>query len=300
MIAFYHSRDLDGWCSGAIIKLKYPDCELIGYDYGQPFPFYKCWNQEVIMVDVSLQPLRKMIDLSSICKLTWIDHHKGAIDDYNIALQKEIINVTWKINAVLDTKLSACELTWKYLFPNMPIPTAVTLLGRYDTFRKTEGFWTETINFQYGMRLICNSPETFPKVFLFDEMVLYSQIEHVMKNGEIVLKYQSQVDESTAKKAFIIDFEGHPALTVNGIQFNSQAFKSVYDPEKHDIMMMFQYEPSINQWKFSIYTEKEGIDCAAIAKKYGGGGHPKAAGFQLTNDAFNDLIFPVTRQFAKT
>ena len=30
MTGIYHSRDLDGWASGAIMKLKYPDIKLIG------------------------------------------------------------------------------------------------------------------------------------------------------------------------------------------------------------------------------------------------------------------------------
>ena len=37
MIGVYHNRDLDGFTSGAIIKLKYPDAKMIGYDYGHPF-----------------------------------------------------------------------------------------------------------------------------------------------------------------------------------------------------------------------------------------------------------------------
>jgi hypothetical protein len=55
MIGICHSRDLDGYTSGAILKLKYPEIKLIGYDYGQPIP----WDQipvgeAVIMADVSL------------------------------------------------------------------------------------------------------------------------------------------------------------------------------------------------------------------------------------------------------
>ena len=38
MKCFYHSADLDGQCSGAIVKLARPDCELVGIDYGDPFP----------------------------------------------------------------------------------------------------------------------------------------------------------------------------------------------------------------------------------------------------------------------
>lgn len=36
---FYHSADLDGFCSGAIIKYSFPECELIPINYGDTFPW---------------------------------------------------------------------------------------------------------------------------------------------------------------------------------------------------------------------------------------------------------------------
>ncbi len=57
MYCVYHSRDLDGYCSGAIVKKKYPDAVLIGFDYGQGLQklielIPK--GEDTIMVDVSL------------------------------------------------------------------------------------------------------------------------------------------------------------------------------------------------------------------------------------------------------
>lgn len=312
MICFYHSRDLDGWCSGAIVKLKYPDCELIGYDYGQPFPWDKVVDQEVIMADVSLQPFSEMLTLANSCKkFTWIDHHKGAIDDYFKAVIDRPGFYT-NISGSLLTGIAACELTWKHLFPDQHIPPVVEFLGIWDTFRKTEvteNDWNEVIlPVQYGMRVICNSPETFPVDLLqptskndptgkYDTIIMGVQqkLIDILESGKSVLKYQSQVDEYTAKKAFVVNWEGYRIIAINGIQFNSLTFKSIWNPEKHDIMMMFQFEGQTKTWKFSIYTEKEGIDCSAIAKRHGGGGHIKAAGFQLTinefEDFFNDYVY---------
>lgn len=39
-ICFYHKADLDGVCSGAIVKHFVPDVELYGFDYGEEFDFY--------------------------------------------------------------------------------------------------------------------------------------------------------------------------------------------------------------------------------------------------------------------
>lgn len=83
------------------------------------------------------------------------------------------------------------------------------------------------------------------------------------------------------KKAFVIDFHGLRAIACNSGS-GSTSFASVWDPEKHDLMMTFKYTGE--KWVFGIYTDKEDIDLSAIAKTYpGGGGHRKAAGFQLDN-----------------
>ena len=54
--------------------------------------------------------------------------------------------------------------------------------------------------------------------------------------------------------------------------------------KEYDAVIPFYY---INgKWKYSIFTEKDNVDCESIAKYYGGGGHKKAAGWVI-----DDLIF---------
>src|SRR6478752_505357 len=111
MICIYHSRDLDGYCSGAIVKYKYPNAKLIGFDYGQKLPMDEIPSGEpIIMVDVSL-PMHEMEELSkhSGYNMTWIDHHISAISDYKN-------HDHFGITAVLENGISACEGAWKYLF----------------------------------------------------------------------------------------------------------------------------------------------------------------------------------------
>lgn len=82
-------------------------------------------------------------------------------------------------------------------------------------------------------------------------------------------------------------------IACNTTTNNSQFFDSVYDPEKHDLMVAFArvsnvrwfreneqgYPQRAYPWKVSIYSTKPEIDCGAIAKSFGGGGHKGAAGF---------------------
>lgn len=278
MICFYHSRDLDGYTGGFIVKQRYPEAILIGYDYGKPFPWDKIPKGEpVIMIDVSLS-MTDMLKLAMhSTKFTWIDHHISAI--------KEFEATSWptpEMTAVLQDGISACEGGWNYLFPDKSMPEAIKLLGEYDTWRnKDKDRWENRIlPFQFGMRMLCNSPETFPTSVIYHEDAL-DNIEEIITNGRTILDYQAQVNERACHSSFEFNFEGLRAICLNGGGFNSDVFKSVYDPEKHDIMMPFQFNGKF--WTVSLYTTHDHIDCSMIAKSKGGGGHKKAAGFQ-TND----------------
>lgn len=226
------------------------------------------------MIDISF-PMEEMDKIATNAfpnRFTWIDHHISAINDY-----KAYYNFTVPINAVLDNSRSACEGGWTHFFPETETPEAVRLLGEYDTWRKADlARWENKIMpFQYGMKMLCSSPKTFPSVMLED-----NNVEHIMEIGQNILEYQAEIDKINCKKnAFETDFKGYRAICLNGGGFSSNTFKSVYNPAKHDLMMCFQHNGRF--WTVSIYTTNPDIDCSALAKSMGGGGHRTAAGFQI-------------------
>ncbi len=286
-ICFYHSKDLDGFASGAIVKLKYPEAILIGFDYGQEFPVDKLMiDDEIIMIDVSL-PITKMFDVARQVKsFIWIDHHKSAIDEFHdyTRMKKYPYGYSSNITEVLEDGTAACEIGWKYFFPYINVPKAVRLLSQYDTWQNNDkALWDGMIlPFQYGMRQICNSPETFPEeLFLETYDTEDDKTYDIIRNGSVILSYQAKISELACKKwSFECDIDGYRAICLNGGGFNSDVFKSTYNPEKHDIMMPFVFNGK--EWVVSLYTFKD-IDVSQIAKSRGGGGHEKAAGFMMKN-----------------
>lgn len=286
MYCIYHSKDLDGFTSGAIVKLKYPEAVLIGYDYGEEFPWDKIEpGKPVIMIDVSLPP-DKMFELSKHTnnQLTWIDHHISAINAHNnFAANKDPF-----LTPVLEVGIAACEIGWKYLFPDKTMPEAVKLVGEYDTFRRSnkKRWENKILPFQYGLRTVAS---TVDDVFNWLLMMYSLEFEKNYDNnielridaGKLILAYQDQISKVQMEKAaFECEFEGLKAICLNGssMVFNSLSFKSVYDESKHDVMVLFQFTG--DQWKFTLYTTKNDVDCSAIAKSKGGGGHKQAAGFE--------------------
>lgn len=282
MKCFYHSADLDGHCSGAIVKFKFPECELFPINYGHDFPWEAISNplEKVYMVDFALQPFSDMIKLNSICRLTWIDHHKTAIDD---AVQSGI-----DIDGVRIEGQSGCELTWDYLF-NSKRPLVVSLLGRYDVWDHSD---EATLPFQYGMRLKTTFPEKSMKMWrrLFNG---HDDID-IIENGRLIIEYESNTNEKFCKSYSFAtmmpdsksDDEGNPpnmlrAVCVNKGFTNSKVFDSIWNSEEYDIMITFCRLPlPKRKWTVSLYSDKNNVDCGTIAKSFGGGGHKGAAGFQ--------------------
>jgi len=270
MKCFYHSADLDGHCSGALIKRKYPECEMIGIDYGNDFPWSSISKEEMVfMVDFSLQPFSDMRKLRGMCNLIWIDHHVSAIKD-----SKEGSDSSWC--GLVHTGTGACALVWKYLYSSEPLPTFVQLLAEYDVWNHSD---SRTMLFQYGMRLIS---DTLPNNQGFWEALFdHEYVAQIVDNGATVLEYQ-QIENRKYIQAigFECMFDGFRCIAVNRGLTNSKLFDSVWDPKKYDIMLTFYMISPEKGWIVSLYTDKPEIDVSVIAKKHGGGGHKGASGFQ--------------------
>ena len=297
MIVIHHNKDLDGFSSGAICKLKYPEAKLIGWDYKDPIPdFQQFTGQDVIMIDVSF-PFEKLQQLGLICNLTLIDHHISLYKEIDSFLNHEYSEVqtcdlrTLTFNYIYEGGVAACEIGWKHLFPDKPVPYAITLLGRYDTWRQKEGDWeNETLPFQYGMRVDCISAETFPMYLLNKDQDFNGDdyVYNIVEQGIAILKYQEQQDMLACQRsAFEKEvYGGLRGICLNTRAFSSNTMKSVYDPEKHDVMIGFEYTGT--KWSVSLRSTKDEVDVSLIAKSRGGGGHKAAAGFETNN--FNQIF----------
>jgi len=295
---FYHNADLDGICSAAIVHQKYPDAELIGIDYGDPFP----WDtirpgEDVWMVDFSLQPFSDMVRLRQLATLTWIDHHVSAIGDRPKA---------WRGIQVVG--IGACALVWDFIYGGTtdtePRPRAVELLAKYDVWNFDD---SDTLAFQYGIRTyeLSNDPchsgweGIFTGDWVQDEalmlgnaIVKYIERDNALKARALCFDHTLRLSQGDferlsgsllsldVKKEIARLFPIH-CLAANFGPSNSKLFDSLWDPEKYDAMLLFSYRPKNKLWTISLYTTRDDVDCSVVAKAYGGGGHKMAAGFQI-------------------
>jgi len=276
MICFYHSADLDGHCSGAIVKQAHPDCIMIGIDYGDEFPWdmvkrTPAMKDDLWMVDFCLQPFEDMLQLGRWYgrNLIWIDHHKSALEqaaecNFTPAGRREIGK-------------AACELTWEYLYGSLACGHAIRLLGRYDVWDHSD---PRTLPFQYAMRMENTHPQN---QMLWKNLIRKNEstYKRILRAGELILKYQRSRNRAIIKaRGFETEFAGMKVLACNAQLASSMLFESHWDPEKYEAMVTFAMLPN-GKWTVSLYTDREDVDVSKICKNLGGGGHKNAAGFQV-------------------
>jgi uncharacterized protein len=303
-IGFFHNSDLDGHCSGAILKYKMPDIELVGLDYtvskeGEfpTWPVDEVKNaDEVYMVDFCL-PQADMVLISILMennggKFVWIDHHKSAIEMF-AGLDAD---VQGGFATKLDSGKAACELVWEYLYPGKKTPKFVKLLGKYDTWRRQDKReWEEDIlPFEYGMMACDTNPvggtRVWKDLLLTDIPILRDvAINSISVGGRHVLKYLRTRNEEIAKRdSYLVEIDGLRGIAINSESHSSMVLESVYDPNLHDIMIVYNHTHE-QKWYISFYSTHNGIDCSEVAKKRGGGGHRGAAGCSVDELPFKKI-----------
>lgn len=262
---FYHGADFDGICSGAIVKYTIPDAMMYPIDYGQPFPWHEIQANDIVyMVDFSLCA-SDMAKLSTMCTLTWIDHHATAINAYE--------TMGKHISGIRVTTSSACQITWEY-FRVYPEPRSVTLLGRYDIWDHDD----DVLDFQYGM-LGKDLQSIQPGTEFWEDLFENLNVDLTILRGRVIRTYQEQQDAKyVAAYAFEKDLFGkYKTICCSRGMTSSKLFDSVVNREHYDLMCWFVTIPD-GRWRVTLATERD-IDVGAICALLGGGGHLKVGGF---------------------
>jgi len=291
-VCVYHRGDLDGKCGAAIYahamrQLYKSDLTsegqpwyLWGVEYGDDINLDLLNNSNLVVIDWSFQPWSLFEEvLHRAHQVTWIDHHKSAIQDYLSAEHKD----SWcPLITVLSEDFAACELAWKYFFPDAPMPEAVRLLGRYDMWDHRDPY---CVPFQYYMRAQDNRLLEPVSDFWRQLLIGAIDIKSVVNIGELVMQYKEKCDDEIAANWFPVKLGGLNWQACNSLVGNSQLFDSVRDGDNYHGVMIFGWTGK--HWRVRLYSARPDVDCSVIAKEYGGGGHRGAAGFSCEQLPFS-------------
>ena len=255
---YYHNADLDGLCSAAIVYQKFGNiAEYVGVNYGDPLDLDPSFDQ-ILFVDFSPEPHPSPLPNN----LFVIDHHKTSIG----------------LPGIIDTKRAACVLCWNHFFPTEPLPVAVGWIGQADTWQKDSTWGTHVIPFCLSLQAIWPYPADEVWPFLFDAGRI--ALRDMVKEGRAIKLYLASQNVRLAQaQAYTTNFVGYATAVIIGGGKGSHRLNGFYDPAVHVLQMVVERTQN-RFWRYHLYTDRDDIDVSEIAKRFGGGGHQKAAGFQ--------------------
>lgn len=293
MKCFYH-KDSDGKAAAYWVRRSIDDkvdraacCrpeEFFPITYGDPFPWQSIEKDELVwIVDYSIDPGAMARLLTITTNVIWIDHHRTAIDKYD----------SWdgpEIDGVRVDGIAACMLTYLYtrrlrggsidLDDCRLAPKWLRLIADYDTwtFRYKED--TRCFETAFGAYDFSPCSELWSE---FEGFHSNDAVNDFINEGRAMLRWRDSWARSVMKLGWEMEWEGHRCFLCNLPRCNSDFFKSM-NGNGYDILVPFYYDGQRDMWSVSLYSSK--VDVQAIAKRYGGGGHRGAAGFQTAKLPF--------------
>jgi len=273
----YHD-DMDGRAAAAILlranaggDLEHAYATCLPMQYAREVPFHEIEKDEdVIIVDFSLQKPGDWQKLLEITKnVVWLDHHQTAID------KSDEIPEVRKLKGLRCSGQAGCLLAWRWVHDEMEPPRHIQLIADRDVWKWE--FGKATARFHAGAGLYDTKPESG----WWD--VVHTIMDEVNDAGKAVVGYKQEFYKDLREAiSFQTEIDGHEAIAMNlprGAGSEGFGFKDGWKgelPDEWPILMSFYWDG--DKWTISLYSKT--VDVSEIAKKYGGGGHKGAAGFQ--------------------
>lgn len=123
----------------------------------------------------------------------------------------------------------------------------------------------------------------------FDKYLDDSAVDNAQERGAYILAYSKTVISKIAKNASPRKMGGKDILVVNSPHWMSEIGAAL--SPKCDFALIWYRDHDGKQTRISLRSHHDDSDVSEIAKKYGGGGHRKAAGFSLPDSVDIESIF---------
>jgi uncharacterized protein len=257
----YHAQCPDGFGAAySAWKILKNEAEYIPVNHNNPIPPLE--NGSLLYIVDFCYPKNILLNLLSRMKqIIILDHHKTAQED----LQAIDLAQYPHLSVTFDMNKSGAVLTWEH-FHQTPVPEFLRYIEDKDLWLF---LLPQSKEFSAGLRGYDMDFE------LWDSL----QVIDLIKEGDVLLKYQTKVVERLCGNARMIKIAGHEVPVVNSSILQSEIGNylcKIY-PDKAFGAVYFE----VGEKRFLSLRSVGDFDVAKIASGYGGGGHKNASGFVI-------------------
>lgn len=261
IVVLYHGDCPDGFSAAWAAWKKLGDtAEYTPLYHGKPLPYFS--DKDVFLLDIipSVDAVNKIISCNR--SVIPIDHHKS--NNSKLDLFEK---------SYFDIDKSGAVLTWEYFHPNKNIPLLLRYIQDIDIW-KFELPSSREIN-AYIPTFDYSFPEWEHIATMLDDS---EQIKGFIEKGAVIVKYENfMINKLLNDNAQSVNFEGYETLAINSPVWSSWIG---YELVKRKPPISITWSQLADQITVSLRSDGN-VDVSLIAKKYGGGGHKAAAGFEL-------------------
>lgn len=294
----YHRVDWDGYTAAAVALRAFPDAELIGWNYKDPFPVVDSYDR-VVLVDLTIYSQRPdgsqdfswMINNQD--RLIWFDHHPIIKD------------VPGKYCGVQEEGIGACWLVYEYFRKTRGIICSgedhIRYAATFDVFRK-DGWlcdWEDAWAYQLYLNKLgpAKTAEDLDRLLRHAEAFIESnsvEIEHHLRDG-YMFEYERSLREKVVfdKYAKRITVDGHSGWLIETMEQPSVIIKDHSDSNDGDVFILWHPDKKDKDGNYvlSIRRSKDSdFDCRVFARKHDGDGHVPAAGCLMSEEEIQSLL----------
>ena len=316
-LVVYHGGCADGTAAGWVFwqhaknikSFKMP--EFWGAKYGDdPIPLEKVRGKTVVVVDFSYDRGYTEKINGEAKQLVVLDHHKSH--------QKELEGLSY---AIFDMSRAGCQIAWDYIYPPQ---TSGKARPNFINYIADRDLWTWKLPSSRAVNkalYLKNYTSSFEEV----DKLRTVKFEELAREGRVFVIYEDRILEKLSRFWSTRYFFSNPPLR-KGLVLIESVPPSVRDPgpvykvmlieavflqselgnnlseahPDHDFAVMYRFDVPSQTWYFSCRArEKSTLDLGAILKCYGGGGHPKAAGFEIQSSEWPWSVFLTEEEYKK-
>jgi uncharacterized protein len=275
----YHGNCDDGFGAAyAVWKRWGDDVVYLPCIHGDPPPELPR-QSSILMVDFSYK--RETIKLLSALhkRIVILDHHKTAEEELAPFCSPGMTGFTPQgvyyykdsVVALFNMNKSGARLAWEFAHYDEPIPYMLELIEDRDLWRFA---FDETKAFSASLR-------TYPMIFTVWDAISNNVVDHI-KEGKNILRCHNANVGRFIKETYFALIGGHLVPVVNvPYHYASDAASMLLEHHKDAAFAVAWFRRADGKFQFSLRSEDSRADVSEIAKKYGGGGHRNAAGFQV-------------------
>ena len=264
----YHADCTDGFGAAySAWKQLGNRAEYHACKHGTPPP--NVAGKVVVILDFSFDNATTKKMIAEADGLLVIDHHKSAM--------VELHDIS---NTVFDMTKSGAILSWEFFHPGKEAPKFIKYIQDRDLW-KWELEYSKEFSAAFDM-----VPFEFEEFEKFEDDSVF---DDACKRGSYILAYSKTVVKKVCEKAQPRKIDGKDVLVVNASHWMSEIGARLAPDCDFALIWFWDHEDALT--KVSLRAFHDAVDVSEISKKFGGGGHKKAAGFQLPKNKHIESIF---------